>query len=630
MPKPRRFKNNASSLTAEASAFITTSLLLLLTAGAVQEWGGVSSPFPTVVSPLGVVPKANGKLRLILDLRYVNEHLYCPHFKFENLKNLQDVLNLGDLMATIDLQNGYWQMRMHPDFYQYLGFEWNGKYYVFTVLPFGLSTAPWCFQMVMRQFCAHLRSQGFRLLNYLDDFLFLLGTDAVQAKKDLARLLAIFCEFGLIPNWEKCSLSPSTLVKCLGFMVNSLQGTFTVCRTRWLKFVSLVRSTLGMGKVSARALSQVTGHAVSMSLVLGGVCRLFTRYLYALAETRPGWPWGWDDATLVLSDSARQELLFWRDFPEQDLSSPIHTPPTAWDVSVHETINTDASGFGWAGVLGNGDKVAAGSFTSDETKLSSGGRELKAILYTLQALRPLVQGKRVRLLTDSTNACAVTDHGSGKTGLQATAIEIFTLCKEMHASVHISWIRREFNTVADAYSKCADSQCRSLNPVWFRVLDNKEGWGPFSFDRFADHANRQHGHAGPLPFNSLYACPGSSGLDAFAQVWSQTSVHWCHPPAQLIGRLWQFMRVHAIQRAVLLLPVWPSAIWWPLVNPVPGFLSPAVTGVLVLPHEQPDLLLPAEPAARGNGDGCRRWRVWALNLSFGPDWALRPPLPCPL
>lgn len=325
-PKPKRFKNNASALTSEAAAFITTSLLLLLAAGAVQRWDSPSSPFPTVVSPLGVVPKANGNLRLILDLRYVNEHLFCPHFKFESLKSLQDILVSSDLMATVDLQNGYWQMRMHPAFTQYLGFEWEGKFYVFTVLPFGLSTAPWCFQLLMRQFCAHLRSQGFRLLNYLDDFLFLLGTDPVKAKKDLARLVAIFCEFGLVPNWQKCSLDPSTLVKCLGFMIDSVRGTFSVCRKRWQKFVSLVKFTLGMARVSARTLSQVTGHAVSMSLVLGGVCRLFTRSLYALAELRPGWPLGWDDPSLVLSDAVRQELLFWRDFPEQDLFSPIHTP----------------------------------------------------------------------------------------------------------------------------------------------------------------------------------------------------------------------------------------------------------------------------------------------------------------
>lgn len=627
-PRPRRLRNGPSSQSAEARAFITAQLLLLLAAGAVQAWTAASPP--TVVSPLGVAPKSNGKLRLILDLRFVNEHLYVPHFKFEKLSDLQDILRPGDLMATMDLLNGYWQMRMHPDYYQYLGFEWEGKFYVFTVLPFGLATAPFCYSLLMRQFAAHLRSQGFRLLNYLDDWLFLLGTSTSTAKADLTRLLAIFAQFGLVPNWDKCCLNPSVRVKCLGFIIDSARGIFTVCQQRWLKFHTLVLAALtNAGPLTARSLARIAGHASSMSLVLGGVSRLFTRSLHALTNSRPDWPKGWDDSTLALSPQATEELHFWRDLDSEHLSAPIYKPPTVWEVTVHKSIHTDASGFGWAGVLGNGETVAGGSFTPSESVMSSGGRELLAILYTLRALKPQLRGKCLRLLTDSTNATAVVDHGSGKPHLQTTAVQIFNLCKELGASLHVSWIPRELNTLADAYSKSADSLCRSLNPTWFRVLDRKEGWGPFTIDRFADHANRQSGQHGPLPFNSLYACPDSAGVDAFAQEWLPESVNWCHPPAGLVGRLWRFMREHAVQRAVLLLPVWPAAMWWPLVNPARDCFSPAVVGVLELPHQQADLFLPA--AVEGAvGSGRRQWRVWAINLSFAPGWMSRPPLRCPL
>ena len=223
---------------------------------------------------------------------------------------------------------------------------------------------------------------------------------------------------------------------------------------------------------------------------------------------------------------------------------------------------------------------------------------------------------------------AALDHGSGKVNMQATAVKVFNLCKAMHASLHVSWVPRAQNTEADSYSKSADSLCRSLNPLWFRVLDRKVGWGPFTIDRFADHANRQRGAGGPLPFNSLYACPGCAGVDAFTQEWGEGSVNWCHPPARLVGRVWRFMQEQAVQRAVLLLPVWPSAVWWPLVIPMQGFFFPAVVGVFPLPHEQHDFFLPG--VCDREGGGARNWRVWALNLSFAAGWDGRAPLPCPL
>ncbi len=44
---------------------------------------------PEVVSPLGVVPKeTEGKFRLIINMRYVNEYLVKTKFKFEMLKDL--------------------------------------------------------------------------------------------------------------------------------------------------------------------------------------------------------------------------------------------------------------------------------------------------------------------------------------------------------------------------------------------------------------------------------------------------------------------------------------------------------------------------------------------------------------
>ena len=50
-----------------------------------------------VVSPLGVVPKdTEGKFRLIINVRYVNEYLVKKKFKFEGLKYLSNLAEKGD------------------------------------------------------------------------------------------------------------------------------------------------------------------------------------------------------------------------------------------------------------------------------------------------------------------------------------------------------------------------------------------------------------------------------------------------------------------------------------------------------------------------------------------------------
>ena len=75
-------------------------------------------------------------------------------------------------MFTVDLESAYHHVDMHPDSVPYLGFAWRGQHYVFTSLPFGLTTACWVFTKLMRELVGHWRAQGLRLVHYLDDLLF--------------------------------------------------------------------------------------------------------------------------------------------------------------------------------------------------------------------------------------------------------------------------------------------------------------------------------------------------------------------------------------------------------------------------------------------------------------------------
>ena len=103
-----------------------------------------------VCSPLLVVTNASGKKRLVLDLQYVNQLLHKQKFKYEGLDVVPSLFSQGEYFITFDLKSGYHHVDVHKDSWKYLGFAWGDgadrKFYMFTVLPFGLATACMCSQ----------------------------------------------------------------------------------------------------------------------------------------------------------------------------------------------------------------------------------------------------------------------------------------------------------------------------------------------------------------------------------------------------------------------------------------------------------------------------------------------------
>ena len=138
-PIAREMQISHSSL--EHQDFVTGAVEEMVKAGAVSILP--SGTIPTVISPLGVVPKPNSdKFRLIVNMRYVNEHLVKRVFKFEGLSDIADMAVKGDYSVAYDLTSGYYHVSLHVDSRRFVGFKWKGVYYQYNCLPFDLSTAP--------------------------------------------------------------------------------------------------------------------------------------------------------------------------------------------------------------------------------------------------------------------------------------------------------------------------------------------------------------------------------------------------------------------------------------------------------------------------------------------------------
>ena len=75
-------------------------------------------------------------------------------------------------------------------------------------------------------------------------------------------------------------------------------------------------------------------------------------------------------------------------------------------------------------------------------------------------------------------------------------------------------------------SHLVDKDDWAVNARIFCIIDAK--WGPHTNDCFASYYNSQLPH-----FNSKHASPRSSGVDSFAQNWSNDN-NWLCPPVYLI------------------------------------------------------------------------------------------------
>jgi hypothetical protein len=92
------------------------------------------------------------KTRVCLDLRPVNTRVCSSKMVSTTEPYESHIRRLGSsegLYFGVDVTQGFLQIEVDPACWRYLIFRWNGRYYHFKRLPFGLLIAPIYFQLVM-------------------------------------------------------------------------------------------------------------------------------------------------------------------------------------------------------------------------------------------------------------------------------------------------------------------------------------------------------------------------------------------------------------------------------------------------------------------------------------------------
>ena len=122
-------------------------------------------------SRLFLVPKPQQKWRPVIDLSWLNQFLRIARFKMETPESIRASLNTGEWVTSIDLQDAYLHIPIHPRSRKYLRFAHRSHIYQFTSLPFGPAPAPQVFTMIVKEVKLVALSRGIRIHQYLDDWL---------------------------------------------------------------------------------------------------------------------------------------------------------------------------------------------------------------------------------------------------------------------------------------------------------------------------------------------------------------------------------------------------------------------------------------------------------------------------
>ena len=268
--------NNKSAL--KNDYFVVSEIEKLLSSGCIKA---CDSP-PKVVNPLSVDCKANGKMRLILDLRHVNKDLFKFSVKYEGLEMLAQFVESKGFCIKFDLKSGYHHLGIFPPHQEYLGFSWRFgnsiKYYKFCVLSFGLSSACSIFTKLLRPLVKKWRGEGLKVILYLDDGICTnvcpdsLAIQANKMQKDLHAL-------GFVVNEEKSSWNPSNHIVWLGFHLDLTAFEISVPDNNIDLLATKLEKTSESEFSTARKLSSLVGTLISFEFALGPIVQFMSRGL---------------------------------------------------------------------------------------------------------------------------------------------------------------------------------------------------------------------------------------------------------------------------------------------------------------------------------------------------------------
>ena len=174
----------------------------------------VKGPTPWI-SPLVVVPKPNGNVRLCVDMRRANEAILRERHSNPTVDDVIHALNGAMMFSKLDLRSGYHHFLLHDDSQYITAFSTHSGVKHFQQLNFGTNAASDIFQHVI-----FTQLQGIPgVLNISNDIL-VYGKTPQDHHRSLQAVFERLQDHGLTLNKDKCLLYQTELT-LFGFVFSA-------------------------------------------------------------------------------------------------------------------------------------------------------------------------------------------------------------------------------------------------------------------------------------------------------------------------------------------------------------------------------------------------------------------------
>ncbi len=544
--RPPRFNGVVQSLTSPRNAqALRQEIGCLLEKGAVErvpphelESGFYSRYF--------VVPKRDGGLRPILDLRPINRALCERPFRMLTLKQILAQIRPGDWFASVDLKDAYFHIQIAPHHRRFLRFAFENTAYQYSVLPFGLALAPRTFSKCVDAALSPLRAGGMRILNYLDDWL-ILAQSRHTLLSHIDSLLIHLESLGLCVNRRKSILAPSQSILYLGVCMDSLEMRARLSRERVAAILSYLRHFREGSSVHLKEFQRLLGLMASAS----AVCHLgllHMRPLQLWLKTRVPWTaWTSGCLSIAVTRGCIEALAPWRNPNFFSRGVPLGL------VTSRVVVTTDASTLGWGAVCEG--MPASGQWSEPQIRWHINRLELEAVFLALKEFQAQLERQHVLIRTDNTSVVAYINRQGGvrSKALCKQAAMLLLWADSRLLSIRATHIPGLLNRGADMLSRRRIPQGEwRLHPESVRMIWNL--YGEAEVDLFATSEN-----AHCPSFFSLSHSPLEG--DALTARWP-TARLYAFPPIKILPLVLCKIREERAS-VILIAPNWPNQPWFP-------------------------------------------------------------------
>lgn len=366
-----------------------------------------------------VKPKPNGDVRIIIDYRPLNEITIKTGHPFPTIWDQLNQLHGKTIFSQIDLNSGYYQIKMKDSAISKTAFSLSGGHYEFLKMPLGLTEAPKTFTRAMNTLFEGQKN----FFIFMDDIL-VASENLAQHYEDLKILFKIFNKNNISVNFSK--------------------SEFLKERVNYLG-MEITAEGIKVGDKGLKSLEKILIPKTKKDLQrLLGIINWFRPFIRNLSQKLS-----------EITDLLKEKVFVWQK-KHQEIIDKIKAEIKEKTLIYHVDYNKpfelfcDASDYGIGGVLiqeGNIVGMYSNKFNSAEKHYTTTEKEGLAVIKTLKYFKPVVFGSKIIVFTDHLNLSYIHKSTSPKIQRWRIFLEEF--------NIQIKHVKGNENTFPDMLSRDA-------------------------------------------------------------------------------------------------------------------------------------------------------------------------------